>query len=140
MGLSRVRQRWQSPAPGRVIDLLIEKRNAANNGFNIWTLNGAAFATDTNQPVLDIVRGQRYRLRFRNATDDIHPMHLHRHSFEITNVAGTSTAGVRKDVAMVGGYQILEVDFVADQAGLSLLHCHQQIHMDFGFMTLLRCA
>ncbi|EUA00916.1 multicopper oxidase family protein [Mycobacterium pseudokansasii] len=129
-----------APAPDQVIDLLIEKRNAARDGFNIWTVNGAPYAMDTKQPVLDIVNGRRYRLRFRNATDDIHPMHLHRHTFEITHVAGTPTAGVRKDVAMLGGYQIMEVDFTADQPGLSLLHCHQQIHMDFGFMTLLRCS
>ncbi|UGT91940.1 multicopper oxidase domain-containing protein [Mycobacterium ostraviense] len=114
------------PAADQVIDLLIEKRNAASSGFNVWTLNGAAFAMGTNQPVLDMVRGQRYRLRFRNATDDIHPMHLHRHTFEITHVAGTPTTGVRKDVAMLDGYQIMEVDFTADQPGLSLLHCHQQ--------------
>jgi len=25
--------------------------------------------------------GRRYRLKFRNASDDIHPLHLHRHSF-----------------------------------------------------------
>jgi FtsP/CotA-like multicopper oxidase with cupredoxin domain len=120
--------------------MLIDKRNAASNGFNVWTLNGTPFSMDANQPVLDIVRGQRYRLRFRNASDDIHPMHLHRHTFEITHVAGTPTAGIHKDVAMLGGYQIMEVDFLADQPGLSLLHCHQQIHMDFGFMTLLRCS
>ncbi|ORB84268.1 copper oxidase [Mycobacterium kansasii] len=129
-----------APAPDQVIDLLIEKRNAARDGFNIWTVNGAPYAMDTKQPVLDIVNGRRYRLRFRNATDDIHPMHLHRHTFEITHVAGTPTAGVHKDVAMLGGYQIMEVDFTADQPGPSLLHCHQQIHMDFGFMTLLRCS
>ena len=51
--------------------------------------------------------------------------------------AGTPTAGVRKDVAMLGGYQSMEIDFVADQPGLSLLHCHQQIHMDYGLMVLL---
>ncbi|OBA84601.1 copper oxidase [Mycobacterium sp. 1164966.3] len=129
-----------APAPDHVIDMLIEERNAASNGFNIWTINGTSFSMDTNQPVLDIVRGQRYRLRFRNASDDIHPMHLHRHIFEITHVAGTPTAGIRKDVAMLGSYQILEVDFLADQPGLSLLHCHQQLHMDFGFMMLLRCS
>jgi len=26
--------------------------------------------------------------------------------------------------------------FTADHPGLTLLHCHQQLHMDFGFMTL----
>ncbi|OBH37581.1 copper oxidase [Mycobacterium sp. E342] len=125
------------PPPERTIELLIEKRNAADNGFNVWTFNGTPFSMDTNRPVLDLQRGKRYRLRFRNASDDLHPMHLHRHTFEITEFAGTPTAGVRKDVAMLGGYQSMDVDFVADQPGLSLLHCHQQIHMDYGLMLLL---
>jgi len=90
-----------------------------------------------DRPMLDLSLNKRYRLRFRNATDDMHPMHLHRHTFEITRFAGTPTSGVRKDVAMLGGYQSMEVDFVADQPGMSLLHCHQQIHMDYGLMTLL---
>lgn len=129
-----------SPAPDRTIEMLIEKRNAAEGGFNLWTFNGTPFSMDTNSPVLDVQRDKRYRLHFRNATDDLHPMHLHRHTFEITRIAGTPTAGVRKDVAMLGGYQSMEIDFVADQPGLSLLHCHQQIHMDYGLMLLLNCS
>ncbi len=125
------------PPPDHTIEMLIEKRNAAADGFNAWTINGTPFAMDTNKPVLNVQRDQRYRLRFRNASDDLHPMHLHRHTFEITQFAGTPTAGVRKDVAMLGGYQSMEIDFVADQPGLSLLHCHQQIHMDYGLMLLL---
>lgn len=128
------------PPPDHTIELLIEKRNAADDGFNAWTINGTPFAMDANRPVLDVRRGGRYRLRFRNASDDLHPMHLHRHTFEITGFAGTPTAGVRKDVAMLGGYQSMDVDFVADQPGLSLLHCHQQIHMDYGLMLLLNSA
>lgn len=125
------------PTPDHVIEMLIEKRNAADNGFNIWTINGTSFSMESDTPVLNVERGKRYRLRFRNATDDLHPMHLHRNTFEITQFAGTTTAGVRKDVAMLGGYQLMDVDFVADQPGLSLLHCHQQIHMDYGLMLLL---
>ena len=37
---------------------------------------------------------------------------------------------------MLGGYQQAEVDFVADNPGRTLFHCHQQLHMDFGFMAL----
>src|ERR1700704_1288424 len=81
-------------------------------------------------------QGRRYRLRMHNASDDIHPIHLHRHSFELTKLAGKPTAGVMKDVVMVGGYQEVEVDFVADNPGLTLFHCHQQLHMDYGFMSL----
>ncbi|MFE9171879.1 multicopper oxidase family protein [Streptomyces kebangsaanensis] len=129
-----------SPAarPDHVIDLLVEKRNAADRGFNVWTLNGVPFSMDTDKPVLDIDRGRRYRMRFRNATDDIHPLHLHRHTFEVTHIAGTPTHGLDKDVVMLGGYQALDFDFTADQPGLSLFHCHQQLHMDYGFMILLR--
>jgi FtsP/CotA-like multicopper oxidase with cupredoxin domain len=32
--------------------------------------------------------------------------------------------------------QELEVDFIADHPGLTLFHCHMQLHMDFGFMGL----
>jgi FtsP/CotA-like multicopper oxidase with cupredoxin domain len=92
----------------------------------------------SNQPVIRVEADKRYRLRFRNATDDVHPIHLHRHTFEVTQIAGATTAGLHKDVVMLGGYQALELDFIADQPGLSLLHCHQQLHMDYGFMTLLR--
>jgi len=123
-------------APDHTIEMLLEKRNAADSGFNAWTINGTPFSMDTRKPVLELQRDKRYRLRFRNASDDLHPMHLHRHSFEITQLAGTPTAGVRKDVAMLGGYQSMEIDFVADQPGLSLMHCHQQIHMDYGLMLL----
>nr|WP_082964147.1 multicopper oxidase domain-containing protein [Mycobacterium sp. E796] len=126
-----------APSPERTMEMLIEKRNAADNGFNVWMFNGTAFSMETNRPVLDLQRDKRYRFRFRNATDDLHPMHLHRHTFEITRIAGAPTAGVRKDVAMLGGFQSMEIDFVADQPGLSLLHCHQQIHMDYGLMLLL---
>ncbi len=78
----------------------------------------------------------RYRLRMRNASDDIHPIHLHQHSFELTSLAGKPAAGILKDVVMLGGYQQAEVEFVADNPGLTLFHCHQQLHMDFGFMIL----
>ena len=32
----------------------------------------------------------------------------------------------------------LAVDFVADNPGDTLLHCHQALHMDFGFMQLMK--
>ena len=92
------------------------------------------------EPMLRLTQGRRYRLRMRNASDDIHPIHLHRHSFELTRVGGKSTSGVMKDVVMLGGYQEAEVDFIADNPGPTLFHCHQQLHMDYGFMALFGYA
>jgi FtsP/CotA-like multicopper oxidase with cupredoxin domain len=127
-----------APSPDDTFEMTFAKDNAAEEGFNRWTINGVAYPM-TNKAVpgaVHLKQGKRYRLRMRNASDDIHPIHLHRHSFELTSLAGKPTAGIHKDVVMLGGYQEAEIDFVADNPGLTLFHCHQQLHMDFGFMTL----
>ena len=58
----------------------------------------------------------------------------------LTRIAGKPTAGVIKDVVMLGGFQELAFDFAADNPGLTLFHCHQQLHMDFGFMAFFNYA
>ena len=131
-----------APAPDETFEMVFAKDNAAEDGFNRWTINEVAYPM-SNQIApasFHLKQGKRYRLRMRNASDDIHPVHLHRHSFELTNLAGTPTGGVIKDIVMLGGYQQLEIDFVANNPGLTLFHCHQQLHMDFGFMTLFDYA
>lgn len=129
--------------PDHVVDMVFAKDNAADHGFNRWTINGVAFPDSMGKgvpPMLHLTQGRRYRLRMRNESDDIHPIHLHRHSFELTRIASKPTSGVIKDVVMLGGYQEAEIDFVADNPGLTLFHCHQQLHMDFGFMALFDYA
>jgi FtsP/CotA-like multicopper oxidase with cupredoxin domain len=125
-------------APDETFEMLFTADNSANEGFNRWNINGAAFpmSSEVVPASFHLKQGKRYRIRMRNASDDIHPIHLHRHSFELTKLAGQPTAGILKDVVMLGGYQETEVSFVADNPGLTLFHCHQQLHMDFGFMTL----
>lgn len=124
--------------PDETVEMTFAKENAAEDGFNRWTINGTAYPmTQAIVPAsFHLQHGKRYRLRMRNASDDIHPIHLHRHSFELSRISGLATSGVSKDVVMVGGYQEVEVDFTAEHPGRTLLHCHQQLHMDFGFMTL----
>jgi FtsP/CotA-like multicopper oxidase with cupredoxin domain len=128
----------KAEAPDETFEMLFEKDNAALEGFNRWTINGVAYPmSNTMVPAsFHLHQGRRYRIHMRNASDDVHPIHLHRHTFELTNIGGSATAGVMKDVVMLGGYQELAVDFVANNPGLTLFHCHQQLHMDFGFMTL----
>jgi FtsP/CotA-like multicopper oxidase with cupredoxin domain len=146
------RSRWdylQFAKPGaaadaadETIEMTFAKDNAAEDGFNRWTINGTAYPmTQQIAPAsVRLTRGRRYRIRMRNESDDIHPIHLHRHTFELVSVGGRPTGGIRKDVLMLGGYQEAEVQFVADNPGLTLFHCHQQLHMDFGFMTLFQYA
>ncbi len=124
--------------PDETFEMMFAKDNAAEEGFNRWTINGLAYPMSEQMipASFHLRKGKRYRIHMRNASDDIHPIHLHRHSFELTHIAGQSTSGILKDVLMLGGYQEAAVDFVADNPGMTLFHCHQQLHMDFGFMTL----
>jgi len=85
-------------------------------------------------------QGLRYRLTMRNRTDDAHPMHMHRHQWELKSINDKPTAGLIKDVIVVPRAGRAVVDFTANQPGLSLFHCHMQQHMEYGFMALFRYA
>jgi FtsP/CotA-like multicopper oxidase with cupredoxin domain len=125
------------PAPDQTIDMIIEKVPSGAGLFNSWKINGKEYPHD--QEFL-LKQGARYRLVFRNRSEDDHPLHMHRHSFEIVEVNGKATAGIMKDTVIVPGYGRATVDVVADQPGLTLFHCHIQQHMDYGFKALFRYA
>ena len=122
------------PAPDQVIPMVFTKTNAAKNGFNLWSINGKPF--DPKEDPQRLEKGKSYRLVFENRSDDWHPVHLHRNTFELTKVYDKSTSGVFKDVVLVKPDGKIEVDFTTNHPGLTLFHCHQQLHMDFGFMKL----
>lgn len=99
-----------------------------------WTINGKSFPK--TDPIL-VQANRRYRWIFDNRSADSHPVHLHRHTFELIRVAGKPTSGVMKDVVVVPAWKEVEVDVTADHPGPTLFHCHQQFHMDFGFMAMM---
>ncbi len=120
------------------IPLVFESKFAGHGDFDHWMINGKSYP-DTESPQL--INGRRYRLRFDNRSIDDHPVHLHRHSFEITRLpGGAPTRGLVKDVVLVPANQQMEVEFTANNPGNTLFHCHQQDHMDMGFMMLFRYA
>ncbi len=131
-----------APEPDETFEMTFAKQNAAETGFNRWTINGVAYPMTNAMapPAFHLHEGRRYRVRMHNESEDLHPIHLHRHVFELTNIMGKATAGVMKDVVMLGGYQEIAFDFMANDPGMTLFHCHQQLHMDFGFMTLFDCV
>jgi FtsP/CotA-like multicopper oxidase with cupredoxin domain len=125
-----------TPEPtGGVVPLVFRKKFAGNRWVDNWTINGKSFPR--TDPIL-VRPNSRYRLLFDNQSDEAHPVHLHRHTFELTKFAGKATAGVLKDVVVVPARKQVEVDFTADNPGPTLFHCHQQLHMDYGFMTMVQ--
>lgn len=124
----------EPPTPVEQIPLVFEKRFAGHRWVDKWAINGKEFPkTDP----IHVRANQRYRLLFDNRSNEAHPLHLHRHTFELANVDGTDMSGVFKDVVMVQPNSKLEVNLIADNPGLTLFHCHQQMHMDYGFMALM---
>ena len=122
----------------RRIDLSFDSKFKGHGSEEQWRINGRSYP-DTDEPVLH--KGQRYRLVMKNLSMDDHPMHLHRHRFEVKRVEGnTDILGLIKDVVLIHAKSTAEVEFTADHPGRTLFHCHQQNHMDRGFMMVFRYA
>ena len=123
------------PEPDERLPMIFGTKGLGSRGIDHWTINGKEY------PRTDLIRvraNRNYRLIFNNQSNDMHPLHLHRHSFELVNVAGKPTAGIMKDVVAVPSRRQVEVQFVANNPGPSLFHCHMQLHMDYGFMALVQ--
>jgi FtsP/CotA-like multicopper oxidase with cupredoxin domain len=124
--------------PDETVSLRFEKILGGRGGYNRWTINGKSWP-ETN-PLFTVRQGKRYRLRLDNNSGDEHPVHLHRHTFEITKIGRRTTAGVMKDTISLPRFSSAEIDFVADDPGPTFFHCHHQDHMDEGFAGLITYA
>jgi FtsP/CotA-like multicopper oxidase with cupredoxin domain len=129
----------ESPtSDARPINLVIDAKFHGHGAEEQWRINGKSYP-DTDQPVL--TAGHRYRLVMKNNSVDSHPIHLHRHTFELRRIdRSNELSGIMKDVVLAPPNLTTEVEFTANNPGLTLFHCHQQDHMDRGFMMVFRYA
>ena len=137
----------RASVPAMPVPLVFESKFRGHGAMEAWTINGESYP---NAKVAPLIKGRRYRLQFINKSMDPHPLHLHRHSFELRTLgvplaasrgaAPQEIQGIMKDVVLIDAQTRAEVEFTADNPGASLFHCHQQNHMDFGFMMLLEYA
>ena len=116
-----------SGTPDSTQDLLL----GGSMGGYVWTINGRTY--DRVQP-LTVRQGQSTRLRIRNRSMMVHPLHLHGHTFQLGNAGGT---GPRKDTVLVPPMGGFDVDLVADNPGRWMIHCHNAYHMEAGMMSQL---
>ena len=135
LGVYSVWQTGLRAGARRHLPTAFEKILGGRGGYNRWTINGKSWP-DTN-PLFEVERGKRYRLVMINNSGDTHPVHLHRHNFEVTKIGEKSTTGLMKDTLNMVRYTTAEIDFVANNPGPTLFHCHHQDHQDEGFMGLL---
>lgn len=109
--------------------------NTMSMEFNVFTINGRSAPYITP---LVIKQGERVRIRMVNFSPiDHHPMHLHGQTFWITGTeAGRipETAWIPSNNVLVGVAQARDIEFVADNPGDWVLHCHMFHHM-MNFMS-----
>jgi len=103
--------------------------NSMNMEFNWLTFNGRSGPATT--PLI-VRHGERVRIRLINLGMDHHPIHLHGHQFVVTGTEGgrqpESTWGPGNTV-LVGVAQSRDIEFVANNPGDWMLHCHLPHHM-----------
>ena len=120
----------QAPAPGTAA----EGAHAAGDAF---FMNGQSWPATAP---LKVKKGERVRIRLINAGSmSIHPMHLHGHSFRIVAIDGHRLAApIRRDVVPLTAGERYDIEFVADNPGVWLFHCHELHHMDAGMAVLVQ--
>ncbi len=84
-----------------------------------------------------VARGERVELAMRNETMMAHPMHLHGHSFQVTEIDGQRFSGALRDSVLVMPNSTVKVVFDADNPGLWAFHCHNLYHMAAGMFGTL---
>jgi hypothetical protein len=103
--------------------------NSMNMEFNWLVFNGKAGPATT--PLITRL-GDRVRIRFVNLGMDHHPIHLHGHTFYITGTEGgrvPEAAWIPGNTVLVGVAQSRDFEFVANNPGDWMLHCHLPHHM-----------
>src|SRR5579885_1984313 len=103
--------------------------NSMNMEFNWLTFNGKAGPAITP---LVVRLGDRVRVRLINLGMDHHPIHLHGHTFVVTGTEGgpiPQTAWIPGNTVLVGVAQARDFEFVANNPGDWMLHCHLPHHM-----------
>jgi len=103
--------------------------NTMNMEFNWLVINGKSGPACT--PL--IVRlGDRVRIRLINLGMDHHPIHVHGYTFYVTGTeAGRAPESTWKpeNTVLVGVAQARDIEFVANNPGDWMLHCHLPHHM-----------
>ena len=95
--------------------------------YNWFTLNGKSFPATENMVVK---QGDRVRVRLINAGYQAHPMHLHGKRMTVVAKDGAPLpAPYQADTVLVGSGERYDFEFLADDPGQWMFHCHILHHV-----------
>lgn len=121
----------QQPLARRPVDRSVPVDLTGDMRAYVW---GIAVHGLEGAPVT-VEKGERVELVMRNTTMMSHPMHLHGHSFQVTEIDGRPLAGASRDVILVPPRATVKVAFDADNPGLWAYHCHNLYHLAAGMFA-----
>jgi len=138
--------RFDSPARARVpewrdtaaipprLEYVLQARAGGPYGIE-WTMNGRVHAHDRADPLR---RGEWAKIRYRNDSYRLHPMHIHGQFFKLLSRNGSAVhEPFWRDTVLVHGRESVEIGLVPLDAGRWMLHCHVLEHAEAGMMTLV---
>jgi multicopper oxidase len=129
-------ERFLLPVQGEADRVFRMTLSGGMMGSPYWMINGRVYP---NSEDLTIKKGERVRLEYFNRSMMAHPMHLHGHFFELAGTGMVTGVRVKKDTIIIpahmgGG----AVEFIADNPGVWIHHCHNLYHMEAGMANLAR--
>lgn len=109
--------------PDRTFDLTL---SAGGSSYE-WLIDGQSYP---NADPLRVQRSEHVRVRMVNHSPVLHPMHLHGHFFQVGDAV--------KDTVVVPGHMgEVTFDFLADNPGDWLFHCHNLYHLEAGMARVV---
>ena len=100
-----------------------------------WSINNQAWPKI--RP-LQVSENKRVEMVFINHSSMAHPMHLHGHVFEVTEIDGKPLKqGAMRDTVLVLPNSTVKVQFDADNPGNWMMHCHMLYRQESGMMTIV---
>ncbi|WP_218780640.1 multicopper oxidase family protein [Halorarum halophilum] len=111
-------------SPDRTFDVTL----SAGGRSDDWLIDGQAYP---DAEPFQVREGEHVRVRMTNRSPVVHPMHLHGHFFQVQDAV--------KDTVVVPGHRgEVTFDFVADNPGNWLFHCHNLYHLDAGMARVVQ--
>jgi len=125
----------KEPLPERSVQRSLPSVLGGNMMTYTWTINGAPYP---NRNSLNVKEGERVELVVSNKTGMSHPMHLHGHVFEVSEIDGQKITGAKRDTILVPPKSTIKVIFDANNPGVWAYHCHILYHLATGMFTVLK--
>lgn len=117
------------------LEYTMDLNTATADGHFIYTINGKTFP-DTDP--IKVKEGDLIKVKLiNNSPEDLHPMHLHGHFFQVLSKNGQPISGspLIKDTLNILPGEEYEIAFKADNTGNWMFHCHDLGHASSGMVT-----